>query len=152
MIVDLLRNDLGRIDPHRQRRRAGAVRGEALQQRAADDVHGAGQLRPGTTLAEVFAALYPCGSITGAPKRRTMEIIHELEPAARGIYTGAIGWIDPPARPASATSACRCRSAPWRCSAEQNGVRRGELGVGAGIVYDSEAASEYAECRSRRAS
>jgi para-aminobenzoate synthetase/4-amino-4-deoxychorismate lyase len=147
MIVDLLRNDLGRIA------RTGSVGVPALFEvkryssvlQMTSTVQA--QLRPGTTLAEVFAALYPCGSITGAPKRRTMEIIHELEPAARGIYTGAIGWIEPSA---AAGFGDFCLSVPIRTlvlQAEQNGVRRGELGVGAGIVYDSEAASEYAECR-----
>jgi para-aminobenzoate synthetase/4-amino-4-deoxychorismate lyase len=118
------------------------------------------QLAPGTSLLDIFAALYPCGSITGAPKRRTMEIIRELEPAARGIYTGAIGWIDPPppgagfGRQQDARAGSRfgdfCLSVPIRTltlQPEQNGVRHGELGVGAGIVYDSDAGAEYAECR-----
>jgi para-aminobenzoate synthetase/4-amino-4-deoxychorismate lyase len=108
------------------------------------------------TLGAIFDALYPCGSITGAPKRRTMEIIHELEPAPRGIYTGALGWMDPPA-PGGHSSAQLgaqlgdfCLSVPIRTlvlQPEHNGVRRGELGVGAGIVFDSDAAAEYAECR-----
>jgi para-aminobenzoate synthetase/4-amino-4-deoxychorismate lyase len=106
------------------------------------------QLRRDASLANIFAALYPCGSITGAPKRRTMEIIHELEPAARGIYTGAIGWIDPPAQFHKVGDFCL--SVPIRTLTlmrPQNGVRHGELGVGAGIVYDSEAGAEWSECR-----
>jgi para-aminobenzoate synthetase/4-amino-4-deoxychorismate lyase len=102
----------------------------------------------------IFDALYPCGSITGAPKRRTMEIIHELEPAPRGIYTGALGWMDPPAFGAQERFGAQfgdfCLSVPIRTlvlQPEHNGVRRGELGVGAGIVYDSDPGSEYAECR-----
>jgi para-aminobenzoate synthetase/4-amino-4-deoxychorismate lyase len=90
----------------------------------------------------VFTALYPCGSITGAPKRRTMEIIRELEPAARGVYTGAIGWFDP--------DGDFCLSVPIRTlslQAPAGGVRRGEMGVGAGIVFDSDAQEEYAECQ-----
>jgi para-aminobenzoate synthetase/4-amino-4-deoxychorismate lyase len=148
MIVDLLRNDLGRVAV------TGSVQVPALfdVQRYGDVLQMTStvqaQLRPDASLPEVFAALYPCGSITGAPKRRTMEIIHELEPAARGIYTGAIGWFDPPA----AGSACGdfCLSVPIRTlalQAPEHGVRRGELGVGAGIVFDSDAAAEYAECQ-----
>ncbi len=149
MIVDLLRNDLGRVA------RTGSVGVPALFEvkryssvlQMTSTVQA--QLAPGTTLDALFAALYPCGSITGAPKRRTMEIIHELEPAARGIYTGALGWIDPPARP-DAGFGDFCLSVPIRTlvlQPEQGGVRHGELGVGAGIVHDSAAASEFAECR-----
>ena len=148
MIVDLLRNDLGRI----------AVTG-SVQVPALFEVQRYGsvlqmtstvraQLRPDATLEQVFAALYPCGSITGAPKRRTMEIIGELEPSARSVYTGAIGWFDPPAS-ARATGDF-CLSVPIRTLAlqpEQGGVRLGEMGVGAGIVFDSDAQDEYAECQ-----
>ena len=156
MIVDLLRNDLGRIA------RTGSVGVPALFEvkryssvlQMTSTVQA--QLAPGTTLQAIFAALYPCGSITGAPKRRTMEIIRELEPAARGVYTGAIGWIDPPppgagfGAPHGARFGDFCLSVPIRTltlQPEQNGVRHGELGVGAGIVYDSDAGAEYAECR-----
>ena len=148
MIVDLLRNDLGRVAA------TGSVRvpalfevtryGSVLQMTSTVEA----RLRPDTSLEALFAALYPCGSITGAPKRRTMEIIHELEPAARGIYTGAIGWFDPPAD--GAAFGDFCLSVPIRTlalGAPQGGSRRGELGVGAGIVHDSDAASEYAECQ-----
>jgi para-aminobenzoate synthetase/4-amino-4-deoxychorismate lyase len=155
MIVDLLRNDLGRIA------RTGSVGVPALFEvkryssvlQMTSTVQA--QLAPGTTLQDIFTALYPCGSITGAPKRRTMEIIRELEPAARGIYTGAIGWIDPPAGSGFRTLQHArfgdfCLSVPIRTLTllpEQNGVRHGELGVGAGIVYDSDAGAEFAECR-----
>ncbi|MFC0251592.1 chorismate-binding protein [Massilia consociata] len=151
MIVDLLRNDLGRV----------AVTG-SVDVPALFDVQRYGsvlqmtstvqaRLREDATLEQVFAALYPCGSITGAPKRRTMEIIHELEPSARGIYTGAIGWFDPPrGSQAGPPFGDFCLSVPIRTLALgslQGGTRRGELGVGAGIVYDSDPASEYAECQ-----
>jgi len=156
MIVDLLRNDLGRIA------RTGSVGVPALFEvrryssvlQMTSTVQA--QLADGTGLDAIFDALYPCGSITGAPKRRTMEIIHELEPAPRGIYTGALGWIDPPAFGAhsAALSGARfgdfCLSVPIRTlvlQPEHNGVRHGELGVGAGIVHDSDPAAEYAECR-----
>jgi para-aminobenzoate synthetase/4-amino-4-deoxychorismate lyase len=148
MIVDLLRNDLGRVAE------TGSVQvpalfevtryGDVLQMTS--NVHA--RLRGDARLADVFAALYPCGSITGAPKLRTMQIIRELESAPRGIYTGAIGWIDPPAQGRALGDFCL--SVPIRTlslEAPSGGVRRGELGVGAGIVFDSDAAAEYAECR-----
>ena len=150
MIVDLLRNDLGRVAA------TGSVEvpalfevrryGSVLQMTSTVQA----RLREDASLEQVFAALYPCGSITGAPKRRTMEIIHELEPSARGIYTGAIGWFDPPAPGGGKAFGDFCLSVPIRTlalGAPQGGTRKGELGVGAGIVYDSEAASEYAECQ-----
>jgi len=147
MIVDLLRNDLGRVaqtgsvDVPKlfEVQRYGAV----LQMTSTVQA----RLHPDATLNDIFTALYPCGSITGAPKRRTMEIIHELEPDARGIYTGAIGWFDPPVD--NKAFGDFCLSVPIRTlalQAAQDGVRRGELGVGAGIVYDSDAHDEFAEC------
>ena len=148
MIVDLLRNDLGRVA------QTGSVEvpalfevqryGAVLQMTSTVQA----RLRDDAGLAAIFDALYPCGSITGAPKRRTMEIIHELEPDARGIYTGAIGWFDP--APPGRALGDFCLSVPIRTlalGALQGGVRRGELGVGAGIVFDSEARAEFAECQ-----
>jgi para-aminobenzoate synthetase/4-amino-4-deoxychorismate lyase len=101
----------------------------------------------------VFGALFPCGSITGAPKRRTMQIIRELETDARGFYTGAIGWFDAPDH--ARRIGDFCLSVPIRTLVLQapgnGGVRAGEMGVGAGIVHDSAAADEYAECRLKAA-
>ena len=148
MIVDLLRNDLGRIAV------TGSVKVPALfeVQRYSSVLQMTStvqaRLHPDATLPDILSALYPCGSITGAPKRRTMEIIRELEPAARGVYTGAIGWFDPPQNGRAIGDFCL--SVPIRTLALQasaNGVRRGEMGVGAGIVFDSDAADEYAECQ-----
>jgi para-aminobenzoate synthetase/4-amino-4-deoxychorismate lyase len=148
MIVDLLRNDIARVAT------TGSVEVPALF-----EVHRyasvlqmtstiTAQLRDDATLADVFDALYPCGSITGAPKRRTMEIIRELEPDARGIYTGAIGWFDPQD---DGKVGDFCMSVPIRTLTLQaqgaDGVRQGEMGVGAGIVFDSDAHEEYAECK-----
>lgn len=149
MIVDLLRNDLGRIA------RVGSVRvpdlfrvdlyGSVLQMTSTVQA----ELRDDANLADVFAALYPCGSITGAPKRRTMQIIRELEPDPRGIYTGAIGWFE--AQQGKQAVGDFCLSVPIRTLVLQahgsDGTRKGKMGVGAGIVHDSEAADEYAECR-----
>ena len=142
MIVDLLRNDLGRLAV------TGTVAVPALfdVQRYSSVLQMTStvraKLRPDASLGEIFTALYPCGSITGAPKRRTMEIINEIEPAPRGVYTGAIGWFDPNGE--------FCLSVPIRTLAlrpEDGGIRRGEMGVGAGIVYDSDAQEEFAECQ-----
>jgi len=148
MIVDLLRNDIARVAT------TGSVEVPALF-----EVHRyasvlqmtstiTAQLREDATLADIFGALYPCGSITGAPKRRTMEIIRELEPDARGIYTGAIGWFDPRA---DGKVGDFCMSVPIRTLTLQaqgaDGVRHGEMGVGAGIVFDGDAQEEYAECK-----
>ena len=155
MIVDLLRNDLGRIA------RLGSVEvprlfevtrfGQVLQMTSTVTA----TLRDNVTLADIVGAVYPCGSITGAPKRRSMEIIRELEDAPRGVYTGAIGWFAKPTssvatltRPAIADF---CWSVPIRtlvlAAPDQSGVRRGEMGIGAGIVRDSVAADELNECR-----
>ncbi|MES2743194.1 MAG: aminodeoxychorismate synthase component I [Pseudomonadota bacterium] len=148
MIVDLLRNDIGRVAV------TGTVSVPALfEVRRYSDVLQMtstvrARLRPDADLAQLFAALYPCGSITGAPKRRSMEIIAQLEPDARGIYTGAIGWFDPPREQAAPGDFCM--SVPIRTLALQaprGGVRAGEMGVGAGIVFDSDAGAEWAECR-----
>ena len=96
MIVDLLRNDLGRVA------RAGTVtwsdvfdleRYETVWQLTSTVTS---TLRSEVGLADVFAALFPCGSVTGAPKVRTMEIIAELEDSPRGVYCGAVGFLAPP--------------------------------------------------------
>jgi para-aminobenzoate synthetase/4-amino-4-deoxychorismate lyase len=147
MIVDLLRNDISRIA------KLGSVRvphlfdvtrfSQVLQMTSTIQA----ELRDDATLHEIIHALYPCGSITGAPKRRTMEIIRELETDARHLYTGAIGWFEPTTN--NHTVSNFCLSVPIRTltlQAPVNGIRAGEMGVGAGIVYDSHPAEEYAEC------
>lgn len=149
MIVDLLRNDLGRIAV------TGSVKvpqlfevtrfSSVLQMTSSIQA----KLKPDLDLAAIMAALYPCGSITGAPKRRTMEIIRELENSPRGIYTAAIGWFDPPSEGQEVGDFCL--AVPIRTlhlqAVDAAGLRSGELGVGAGIVYDSVASEEFAECQ-----
>jgi len=149
MIVDLLRNDLGRV----------AETGSVQVPRLFDVTRYAGvlqmtstveaRLRQDVGVAQVLAALFPCGSITGAPKHRSMQIINELESAPRGWYTGAIGWFD--AAPAGRKVGDFCLSVPIRTlvlqAQEADGLRRGEMGVGAGIVFDSDADEEFEECR-----
>ncbi|WER45365.1 bifunctional anthranilate synthase component I family protein/class IV aminotransferase [Cupriavidus sp. WKF15] len=149
MIVDLLRNDLGRIA------QPGSV---AVPDRFVVQPFGAvlqmtstvtATARPDTRFGDLFGALFPCGSITGAPKRRTMQIIAELEPAPRGLYTGAIGWLDAPG-PGDGGLCRFAMSVAIRTLAlsprAADGLRAGEMGVGGGIVHDSVAADEFAEC------
>lgn len=150
MIVDLLRNDLSRVAqlgsvhvPHLfDVRRFNSV----LQMTSSITA----TLRSDINLAELITAVFPCGSITGAPKFRTMQIIQECETEPRGIYTGAIGWFDPiPHTDTKQTVPDFCLSVPIRTlylQAEKGGLRSGVLGVGAGIVYDSVPADEYREC------
>ncbi|MFL9939650.1 aminodeoxychorismate synthase component I [Paraburkholderia graminis] len=155
MIVDLLRNDLSRVA------QTGSVNVPALFSvepyasvwQMTSTVEAA--LRPGTSFAGILRALFPCGSITGAPKHRTMQLIDELESTPRGLYTGAIGWLDAAAsEPAGSTeNACGdfCMSVAIRTltlkPSAQAGSLRGTMGIGAGIVLDSVAEDEYAECR-----
>jgi para-aminobenzoate synthetase / 4-amino-4-deoxychorismate lyase len=108
------------------------------------------ELPEATGFPAILRALFPCGSITGAPKHRTMELIADLESTPRGLYTGSIGWIDAPG-PARPQAACGdfCLSVAIRTltlGAAVAGVRPGRMGVGAGIVIDSTAADEFAEC------
>ncbi|MFC4519207.1 chorismate-binding protein [Cupriavidus pinatubonensis] len=149
MIVDLLRNDLGRIA------QPGSVDvpdrfvvqpfGAVLQMTSTVRARA----RAATLFGELFGALFPCGSITGAPKRRTMQIIAELEPAPRGLYTGAIGWLDAP-EPGDGGLCRFAMSVAIRTLVlsprAADGLRAGEMGVGGGIVHDSVAADEFAEC------
>ena len=99
MIVDLLRNDIGADRRDRLGAGAGALRGRELCDGAPDGVAGdraAAARARGSS--RVLAALFPCGSVTGAPKLRAMEIIRELEPWPREAYCGAIGWAAPDGR------------------------------------------------------
>lgn len=141
MIVDLLRNDLGRIA------RPGSVewskvfepeRYETVWQLTSTV---ACDLASGVDLAGVFRALFPSGSVTGAPKVRTMQLIAELEDSPRGVYCGAVGHLAPAeAGPPSASFNVAIRTVVVD---SETGVA--EYGVGGGITYDSSAASEYDE-------
>jgi len=86
----------------------------------------------------VIGAIFPCGSITGAPKIRAMEVIEEVEAAPRGVYTGSIGRIDP-----DGDAAFNVAIRTLYC---QNGANRAQLGLGSGIVADSEPDDEWREC------
>ncbi|RUW72464.1 chorismate-binding protein, partial [Mesorhizobium sp. M2A.F.Ca.ET.067.02.1.1] len=95
------------------------------------------KLLPDIGIRQVFAALFPCGSITGAPKIRAMEILHELEDAPRDVYCGAIGWIAPGGR-------MRFSVAIRTISLFADG--EAVYNVGGGVVFDSTAEEEYREC------
>ena len=151
MIVDLLRNDFGRVA------QAGSVSVPKLfeVQRFGDVLQMTSTicacLREDVGLAELLRAVLPCGSIVGAPKRRSLQIIRELEADARGLYTGAIGWFEPPAaNTAPGQLPDFCLSVPIRTltlSPLQDRLRAGVMGVGAGIVHDSQPQAEYEECQ-----
>nr|WP_246399759.1 aminodeoxychorismate synthase component I [Amaricoccus macauensis] len=136
MIVDLLRNDIGRIAE------IGSVEVPSLfAVESYATVHQmvsrvTGRLRPGTGLAQIFAALFPCGSVTGAPKVRAMEILHDLEAGPREVYCGTIGWAAPDGR---ARFNVAIRTLALYAGGEA------VLNVGGGVVADSTAAAEYEE-------
>lgn len=142
MIVDLIRNDLSRI----------AAPGSVRVPRMFDVEALTGVLQmtstvtaarpPGTPLSAILTALFPCGSVTGAPKIRAMEIIAELEAAPRGIYTGAIGFAAPDGGAQF--------NVPIRTLAI-DAAGHGRLGIGSGIVAESAATDEYQECRLKAA-
>ena len=98
MIVDLLRNDLSRVCQPGSVKVPDLFRVETYATLRQMTSLVEGQLQTDTTLTALFAALFPCGSITGAPKVSAMEILHDLEPWPRDIYSGAIGWAAPDGR------------------------------------------------------
>ncbi|RPI21129.1 MAG: aminodeoxychorismate synthase, component I, partial [Actinobacteria bacterium] len=102
-------------------------------------------LRTDTTLSDVFAALFPSGSVTGAPKPRSMEIIATLEASPRGVYCGAIGFVAPPGTPWADASF----NVAIRTVTVDTGEGIAEYGVGGGITWDSDQAGEYDEARAK---
>lgn len=136
MIVDLLRNDLGRICT------PGTIATPSLFDiETYETLHQmtstvTGLLAGETSLFTLMKALFPCGSVTGAPKIRTMEIIQELEAGPRGVYTGAIGYMAPDGQ---ATFNVPIRTIQLSGSS-------GEMGIGSGVVYDSDPQLEWQEC------
>ena len=156
MIVDLMRNDLSRVAV------AGSVRVEApFTVETYPTVHQMvttvrAQLQPAAGIVDVVRALFPCGSITGAPKIRAMELIAQAEPNARGPYCGAIGRIDPAAPQSAAIAggeaAFNVAIRTLRLAPDRNGPAaaasggRAVLGVGSAIVADSDGMTEWREC------
>ena len=147
MIVDLLRNDLGRIA------QTGSVHvpalfevkqhGQVLQMTSTVQAKPRANLR----IEDVLRAVFPCGSVTGAPKKRSMEIIQALEDQPRGWYCGALGWFDP--------NGDFAMSVPIRTLQMDHDPKSDSssfvLGVGAGITIDSDADTEYQECQLKAA-
>ncbi len=136
MIVDLLRNDLGRIAEIGSVEVTDLFTVETYRSLHTMTSGITAQKKPGVGLAEMLENLFPCGSITGAPKVRAMEIIHEVEAVPRGIYTGSIGYIAP-------TGDFSFNVAIRTAVIHADG--RGEIGIGGGIVADSTAGAEYEE-------
>jgi len=141
MIVDLLRNDLSVVcEP-------GSVRVPALFEvepyRTLHQMTSTveGRLVDGVTYAGMFKALFPCGSVTGAPKLRAMQHIHALKRQARGLYCGTIGYIAPDDRAVF--------NVAIRTITVQD--QQARMGVGSGIVWDSDADAEYDECQLKAA-
>ena len=141
MIVDLMRNDLSRVAE------AGSVKVEnAFAVETYPTVHQMvttvrARLQDGRGAVDLVRAIFPCGSITGAPKIRAMELINQTERDARGPYCGAIGRIDPAGDAAFNVAIRTLRLTPM-----ENGRGKAVLGVGSAIVADSEGLTEWREC------
>ena len=137
MIVDLLRNDISLVS------QTGSVEVPALFEVETYPTvhqmvsHVRAKLLPGLSIRQLFSALFPCGSVTGAPKISAMQILRRLEDAPRGGYCGAVGWIAP-------TGQMRFNVAIRTISLFAGG--EAIYNVGGGIVFDSTAEAEYAEC------
>jgi len=146
MIVDLLRNDLSRVA------NAGSVRVEKpFEVESYPTVHSMvttirATLREGTGAVDMIRALFPCGSITGAPKIRAMELIDEVERDARGAYCGAIGRIGPNPGGEGDDAAFNVAIRTIRLTPGENEKHHAVLGVGGAIVADSDGMGEWREC------
>ena len=140
MIVDLMRNDIGRIC------QPGSVRVPALNRvekhtvwHLVSDV--VGSLSPHVTDSDIIAATFPPGSVTGAPKIRAMQLINELEPTAREAYTGAIGFVS-----SALGMELNVAIRTFEFARDAHGQQQVWLGVGGGIVADSDPHDELVEC------
>ena len=136
MIVDMLRNDLGRVAE------IGSVEVPSLfeieRYPTLLQMTSTVTARTSRSLGEILAALFPCASVTGAPKKRTMEIIAASEAAPRGVYTGTVGWAAPDGRASFNVSI--------RTAVADREAGKVTYGVGSGVVADSDAGDEHAEC------
>jgi para-aminobenzoate synthetase / 4-amino-4-deoxychorismate lyase len=133
MITDLLRNDLGRISSKITVPKLFSVEKYRTLYQMTSTIEA--KLDKNKKLKDIFSALFPCGSVTGAPKIKTMKIIKDLEKEPRGIYTGAIGYINPKKQ--------FCFNVAIRTAHIKK--NKGQLGIGGGILYDSQKESEYKE-------
>jgi para-aminobenzoate synthetase/4-amino-4-deoxychorismate lyase len=141
MIVDLLRNDLSRIATDVAVPALFAVERYPTVLQMTSTITA--RARPGVTAVDVVQAMFPCGSVTGAPKIRAMEVIADVEGGPRGVYTGSIGAI--------AADGDAIFNVAIRTLVLPNGAATARLGLGSGIVADSEAAAEWAECLQKAA-
>lgn len=141
MIVDLLRNDLSRIAALHSVQVPRLFHVETLPTVLQMSSDVSARTRPGVGLADVFHALFPCGSITGAPKVQAMRLIRELEPQPRGVYCGAIGVVRPGGH------------ATFNVAIRTVTLRDGRLrcGIGSGITSGAQPAGEWSEWRNKRA-
>jgi anthranilate synthase component 1 len=139
MLVDLARNDVGRVV------RFGTERVEELMvlERYSHVMHMTsqvtGELAEGKNAVDVLRATFPAGTLTGAPKVRAMEIIDELEPAKRGPYAGVVGYVD---FSGNVDTAITIRTMVWRDG-------KATVGAGAGVVVDSDPELEDLECHNK---
>ncbi|HEZ5833119.1 TPA: bifunctional anthranilate synthase component I family protein/aminotransferase class IV [Neisseria meningitidis] len=146
MIVDLLRNDLGKIartgkvcvpEPFKVSRFGSVWQMTSTIQ---------AQALPHITAADILRAAFPCGSITGAPKKMSMQIIESLEAEPRGLYTGSIGYLNPSSGGLGFEGAFNVVIRTLSLTPLSDGIYQGVYGVGSGIVIDSDPAAEYREC------
>lgn len=138
MIVDLLRNDLSKVSLTGSVKVPSMFRVEALETIHQMTSTVTSRFNPNLGMVELLRALFPCGSITGAPKKRSMEIITEIEQRPRGLYTGCIGFMSPDQE--------AMFSVAIRTIVLNSTMGKGTLGTGSGITWESAAASEYREC------
>ena len=145
MIVDLIRSDLGRVAEF------GSVsvdelftleRYETVWQLTSEV---SAELRAGTSVADVFSAMFPCGSVTGAPKPRSMGIIADLEDSPRGVYCGAVGFLAPAGEETTAASF----NVAIRTVTIDRDEGIAEYGVGGAVTWDSSSEGEYEEARAK---
>ena len=137
MIVDLLRNDLSRQAAKGSVKVSNLYEVEKYRTFFTMTTTIEAKVEDGCSALDVMTSIFPCGSVTGAPKIRAQEIINEIEQEQRGIYTGAIGYFTP--------DGDMCFSVPIR-TITINNDGKGELGIGGAIVADSVAVNEYDEC------
>ena len=145
MVVDLLRNDMSRVAQPFSVRVPRLFHTQALPSvwQMTSDVTAT--TRPGCTLADVFAALFPCGSVTGAPKVQAMQIIKALEPAPRGVYCGAVGVV----RPVAGGGLHATFNVPIRTVTARQRMLR--CSTGSGVTADATAEGEWREWQHKRA-
>ena len=146
MIVDLLRNDLGKIaqiggvhvpEPFKVSRF-----GSVWQMTSRIEAHAL----PHTRMTDILRAAFPCGSITGAPKRMSMHLINDLESEPRDIYTGSIGYLNPCSQGLGFEGVLNVVIRTLQLTPQADGSYQGVYGVGSGIVTDSVPQDEYHEC------